>query len=290
MDCHYFNTAPSCSGIAKTNRPVFTTEVDANTTSYRYFNTVPIGGIPIPPVRLPNDTAYLFCEVRLNPVPWYTWTSNSAWPTVGTEAHKVVIDSATVPLASLAAYISTALPDLQQAGLEVLSPSQSGTTPQRPVPALVVDDQTLLPSSSPMTIDGHVISLPAQPTPAPSTESPGSELMVAVDGTTMPLSQATAIPELNDVDMQVTTKQIQIVRRGETVGENVAGWIMRGLGASSASPAGNTAGSGNGQGGTVQSGSRARNGTVAFTGPSTRLRPVFALGLASLCVGIVASL
>ncbi|KAF2223675.1 hypothetical protein BDZ85DRAFT_281590 [Elsinoe ampelina] len=260
-------------------------------------------------------------EIYLPPPPFST-PSYPGDPSPASQPElKVVIDSSTIPLASLDAHISTALPDLLHAGLSVLLPTApspntlAASEPSRSsiIPALIINGETLARASPPMTVKGHVISLPPQPSPAPGTDSPGDEMMVVVDGTTMSLSRATVIPDLKDTDVRLTTvpapseseagagvagTESGAESGGEagagtdtdgTAGGNVAGWIMRGLGASSASASASPAGSAAGSI-APQSGGRARNGTVVFTGPSTRFRPVLALGLASLCVAIVASL
>ncbi|KAF4553138.1 Hypothetical protein D9617_8g051520 [Elsinoe fawcettii] len=210
----------------------------------------------------------------------------------------IVIDTTTIPLGSLDTYLSTAVPDLQRASVSMISARPSA------VPALVVGGNTMTIGGPAMTINGRVLSLPTQSIkPHDGTAySHENDLRVVLDGSTMTYSQATALPELMNADIRLLATMTpndgggtgnpgagdegDQESGGSTAGTSagggdIAGWIMRGLGSSSAA-SGNPSITG-----TSQSGGRSRNGTTPFTGSGTRLRPTL---LASVVPFLTAAL
>lgn len=125
------------------------------------------------------------------------------------------------------------------------------------MPAVVIGGSTtLIPGSTPLTVNGKVISVP---TLAPG-ESP-SQAIVVVDGTTLPLTQlggylATAAPGVGSV--RATTLGMSSAMGG------LASLIMEGLGAS-------VTGAGSG-GVTTRTGLGASNGTAGRTASETASR------------------
>ncbi|KAF4553139.1 Hypothetical protein D9617_8g051530 [Elsinoe fawcettii] len=219
-------------------------------------------------------------------------------PPTSQEVAVVVIDSTTIFVESLNAHFPTALPELQRAGVgAVLSPvNNGGQKGSAGGPALIVDGTTMMPGASAVTINGRVISMPAQIASSPDgsrgiPEAIAGEMLVVVDGATMPLSEATALPELRNAGVSVMTGVGMDggdggAFSGPSRGEGVADWIMRALRVSSTASASTARGSGVNRpgagGGTGSSGNRASNGTVPFTGSGPRLRPAWSV-LVGLC-------
>ncbi|KAF4553137.1 Hypothetical protein D9617_8g051510 [Elsinoe fawcettii] len=202
----------------------------------------------------------------------------------------VVIDSTTIPLSSLNQHLSTALPDLQKAGLSVSSPSAPAA-----LPALVVGTRTLLPGAPAVIVNGRTISIaPAQSTESAASGTKGTR--VVVDGKTMSLAEATALPELRDAGIRATSVPSSAANGG------VAEWIMKALGSSSSSSSSSGSSGGNansesgtdgtaasGSGRTSQNAGTGRNGTVPFTGDAAVSRPVLLMMAVPALLGVLIS-
>ncbi|KAF4556942.1 Hypothetical protein D9617_1g088240 [Elsinoe fawcettii] len=204
----------------------------------------------------------------------------------------VVIDSSTIPMRDLSNMIATAMPDLQSADVQVITPSSSGKQiPARPVPAIVVGGTTLVLGDAPITVGGKVISM-ITATPTAGGQSGGAA--VVIDGSTIALSSldsvlATGLSELRSAGMRATTITTSS-KPGSTDAavDSIAGWIVNALGGKvgSARP---TVAAGSGQNGGVGG----HDSVAPFTGDASRLghqglAGMFTFGTLASAVGLLA--
>ncbi|KAF2223141.1 hypothetical protein BDZ85DRAFT_263062 [Elsinoe ampelina] len=201
----------------------------------------------------------------------------------------VVIDSSTIPVRDFGNMMATAMPELQSAGVSVVTPAAvPNKATARPQPAVVIGGSTtLLAGGTPITVGIRVISMvTGQPTAA---GQPGGAAVV-IDGSTVPLASLskvleTGLPDLRSAGMVATTV-VASSKPGSTDAavDGIAGWIMSALGGkpSSARPAVIT--------GSGQNGGRGRNNTIVpFTGDAGRTINFDFKWLYSSAFGVVAA-